>query len=101
MTLANIADIWLTEISRDGAHRRIAVEVNVRGRDIGSFASEAQKEIEKQVQLPAGYYITWGEQFENLQRATSRLLIVVPLSLFLIFILLFITFNSVKQAVLI
>ncbi len=103
--LSQLADISLTEgpaqISRDGAHRRIAVEVNVRGRDIGSFVSEAQKEIEKQVQLPAGYYMTWGGQFENLQRATSRLLIVVPLALFLIFVLLFITFNSVKQAVLI
>jgi cobalt-zinc-cadmium resistance protein CzcA len=103
--LSQLAEISLTEapaqISRDDARRRIAVELNVRGRDIGSFVSEAQKQIEKQVQLPAGYYTKWGGQFENLQRATGRLLIVVPLALFLIFILLFTTFGSVKQALLI
>jgi cobalt-zinc-cadmium resistance protein CzcA len=75
--------------------------MNVRGRDIKSFVDEAQKKIAGEVQLPAGYYLTWGGQFENLQRATERLMIVVPLALFLIFVLLFTTFNSVKQAVLI
>jgi cobalt-zinc-cadmium resistance protein CzcA len=103
--LSQLADISVTEapaqVSRDDARRRIAVELNVRGRDIGSFVSEAQKEIEKQVQLPAGYYTKWGGQFENLQRASARLLIVVPLALFLIFILLFTTFGSVKQALVI
>jgi len=103
--LSQLADVSLTEgpaqISRDDARRRIAVELNVRGRDIGSFVSEAQKAIEKQVQLPSGYYLKWGGQFENLQRATARLLIVVPLALFLIFILLFTTFGSIKQAVLV
>jgi heavy metal efflux system protein len=103
--LSELADISVTEapaqVSRDDTRRRIAVELNVRGRDIGSFVSEAQKEIEKQVQLPAGYYTKWGGQFENLQRASARLLVVVPLALFLIFILLFTTFGSVKQALLI
>ncbi|HKQ05622.1 MAG TPA: CusA/CzcA family heavy metal efflux RND transporter [Blastocatellia bacterium] len=103
--LSQLADVSLVEgpaqISREDTRRRLAVELNVRGRDIGSFVKEAQEEIEKQVTLPPGYYITWGGQFENLQRATARLLIVVPLALFLIFVLLFTTFNSVKQAVLI
>lgn len=103
--LSQMADIKIVEgpaqISREGTRRRIGVELNVRGRDIKSFVEEAKAGIEKQVQIPSGYYITWGGQFENLQRATSRLLIVVPLALFLIFMLLFTTFNSMKQAVLI
>lgn len=103
--LAQVADIALVEgpaqISREDTRRRIVVELNVRGRDIGSFVKEAQAAIEQQVKLPAGYYTTWGGQFENLQRASQRLLIVVPLALFLIFVLLFTTFNSVKQAILI
>lgn len=103
--LSQAADVALVEgpaqISREGARRRIVVELNVRGRDIAGFVREARKEIERQVPLPAGYYLTWGGQFENLQRATSRLTIVVPLALFLIFMLLFMTFHSVRQAVLI
>ncbi len=81
--------------------RRLFVKANVRGRDIGSFVKEAQAVIGKEVQIPAGYYLTYGGQFENLQRASARLLIVVPLALFLIFILLFSTFGSVRQAILI
>jgi cobalt-zinc-cadmium resistance protein CzcA len=77
------------------------VELNVRGRDIGSFVKEAQSTIEKQVTLPPGYYMTWGGQFENLKRAAERLLIVVPLAMFLIFVLLFTTFGSAKQALLV
>lgn len=103
--LAQVAEVALVEgpaqISREDTRRRIVVELNVRGRDIGSFVREAQAAIERQVKLPAGYYLTWGGQFENLQRASRRLLIVVPLALFLIFVLLFTTFNSVKQAALI
>ena len=103
--LSQVADIALLEgpaqISREDTRRRISVELNVRGRDIGSFGEEAQAAIENQVKLPAGYYTTWGGQFENLQRASARLLIVVPLALFLIFVLLFTTFGSVKQALLI
>ena len=103
--LSQIADLSVVEgpsqISRDDTRRRIAVECNVRGRDIGSFVADAQSRIDKEVHLPAGYYTKWGGQFENLQRASARLLIVVPLALFLIFVLLFSTFGSVKQAILI
>lgn len=103
--LGQIADIKLVEgaaqISREDTRRRIGVELNVRGRDIGSFVTEAQSRIEKEVQLPPGYYLKWGGTFENLQRASERLLIVVPIALFLIFVLLFTTFHSAKQAALI
>lgn len=103
--LSQVADLTLVEgpaqISREDTRRRIVVELNVRGRDIGSFVKEAQEKINQDIKLPAGYYITWGGQFENLQRASERLLIVVPLALFLIFVLLFTTFNSIKQALLI
>lgn len=103
--LSQLADVKLIEgpaqISREDTRRRIGVELNVRGRDIKSFVDEARGAIEKRVQLPPGYYLTWGGQFENLQRATSRLMIVVPLALFLIFMLLFTTFNSMRQAILI
>jgi cobalt-zinc-cadmium resistance protein CzcA len=103
--LAQLADIKLVEgpaqISREDTRRRIGVELNVRGRDIGSFVKDAQAAIAEQVKLQPGYYLTWGGTFENLQRASKRLLIVVPLALFLIFVLLFSTFNSVGQALLI
>ena len=103
--LAQLASIALVEgpaqISREDTRRRIAVELNVRGRDIGSFVKDAQAAIDRDLKLPPGYYLTWGGQFENLQRATGRLLIVVPLALFLIFVLLFTTFGSAKQAVLV
>ncbi|MBC7910753.1 MAG: efflux RND transporter permease subunit, partial [Pyrinomonadaceae bacterium] len=103
--LSQLADIALVEgaaqISREDTRRRISVELNVRGRDIGSFVKEAQEQIEKQVKLPPGYYLKGGGTFENLQRASARLMIVVPLALFLIFVLLFTTFGSIKQALLI
>jgi heavy metal efflux system protein len=103
--LAQLADVRLVEgaaqISREDTRRRIGVELNVRGRDIGSFVREAQSAIAREVQLPPGYYLTWGGTFENLERASARLLLVVPLALFLIFVLLFTTFGSVRQALLI
>jgi len=103
--LSQLADVSIVEgpaqISREDTRRRIVVELNVRGRDIASFVKDAQAAIEERVELPSGYYIRWGGQFENLQRASARLLIVVPLALFLIFVLLFTTFGSIKQAVLI
>ena len=89
------------QISREDTRRRIGVEVNVRGRDIGSFVNEAQAVLERDVKLPPGYYITWGGTFENLERASSRLLIVVPLALFLIFVMLYTTFGSIRHALLI
>jgi heavy metal efflux system protein len=103
--LAQVADIQLVEgaaqISREDTRRRIGVELNVRGRDIASFVAEAQTRIESGVQLPPGYYLKWGGTFENLERASARLLIVVPIALFLIFVLLYTTFGSIKQALLI
>jgi cobalt-zinc-cadmium resistance protein CzcA len=103
--LAQLADIKLVEgpaqISREGARRRIGVELNVRGRDIGSFVKDAQAAIDQQVKLPPGYYLTWGGTFENLRRASARLFIVVPLALILIFVLLGAAFGSVRQALLI
>ena len=103
--LSQIADVSLIEgaaqITREDTRRRISVELNVRGRDIGSFVAEAQAKIAKDVQLPPGYYLKWGGTFENLQSASERLLIVVPIALFLIFILLYTTFNSIKQAAMI
>ena len=103
--LSQLADIIVedgpAQISRDNIHRRIAVETNVRGRDLGGFVADVQRAIGQNVKLPTGYYIEYGGQFENLQRATKRLLIVVPVALFLIFVLLFTTFNTVKPALLI
>jgi cobalt-zinc-cadmium resistance protein CzcA len=89
------------QISREMGKRRVVVQLNVRGRDLGTFVADAQKAIATKVDLPEGYYITWGGQFENLQQATSRLIIVVPIALALIFALLFATFGSLKQAILI
>lgn len=103
--LTSLAKISVAEgpaqISREDRRRRIVVELNVRGRDIGSFVKDAQAAIEKEIKLPEGYYITWGGQFENLQRATLMLAVVVPIALLLIFILLFMTFGSISQALLI
>ena len=89
------------QISREMGKRRVVVQANVRGTDIGTFVSAAQAAIRDTVKLKEGYYITWGGQFENLQRASNRLLLVVPLALALIFGLLFSTFGSFRQAVLI
>ena len=103
--LAQVADIALVEgaaqISREATRRRIVVSTNVRDRDIKSFVDEAKQKIESQVTLPPGYYLQWGGTFENLERATGRLLIVVPIALFLIFVMLFSTFGSAKQALII
>lgn len=103
--LSELATIELVEgpaqISREDTRRRIAIEMNVRGRDIGSFVADAQRALASQMTLPPGYYVTWGGQFENLQRASARLLIVVPVALFLIFVLLFSAFGSVRDAVIV
>jgi cobalt-zinc-cadmium resistance protein CzcA len=90
------------EISHVNGSRLIIVEGNVRGRDIGSFVNDARAVFDsKKVALPTGYRVEFGGQFENLERARARLFIVVPLSLFLIFLLLFTTFGSVRQAALV
>jgi cobalt-zinc-cadmium resistance protein CzcA len=89
------------QISRDMSQRRIVVLCNVTGRDIGGFVKEARGKIDAAVKLPPGYTMTWGGQFENQQRAMKRFAIVVPITIAGIFLLLFGSFGSVKQAVLI
>lgn len=88
-------------VTHENAEKRLVVQTNVRGRDVGSFVAEAQRRLVAQVAIPAGYYITWGGQFENQQRATARLAIVVPLSLAIIFLLLMVTFGKVRWSLLI
>jgi cobalt-zinc-cadmium resistance protein CzcA len=88
-------------VSRENAMRRIVVQSNVRGRDLGSFAVEAQQRIGKQLQLPPGYTIDWGGQFENQQRAMQRMAIVIPGSILIITGLLYSTFSSLRLALLI
>ncbi len=89
------------QISREDGKRRIVVSANVRGRDIGSFVPEAEKLIQTEVKIPPGYWTSWGGTFEQLQSATQRLQIVVPLALFLVFVLLFVMFNNVKDGLLV
>jgi len=90
-------------VSREKARRRVVVQCNVRGRDLGGFVEEAKEVLEAKVapELPPGYTIEWGGQFESQQRAQRTLMIVVPLSIFLIFVLLVMSFGSVKPALLI
>ena len=88
-------------IQRDWGERRIIVQTNVRGRDIASFVEEAKSRITREVKLPTGYAIEWGGQFEHLERAERRLYIVVPLALVLILTLLYLTFHSVRDALMI
>ncbi len=91
----------IAQISRDEVRRRFLIQVNVRGRDLAGFVAEAQEAVRQQVQLPPGYHVAWGGQFKNLQEATGRLMIAVPLALFLIASLLYLTFNSGRLAMLI
>lgn len=89
------------QISRDNTSRRINVGVNVRGRDVESMVNEIQQKLDAQLELPPGYYITYGGSFENLQRAKQRLQVVVPIALTLIFILLYFALHSFSQSVMI
>jgi cobalt-zinc-cadmium resistance protein CzcA len=89
------------QVSRENGKRRIVVSANVRGRDIGSFVNEAEAAMATAVQLPAGYWSSWGGTFEQLQSATRRLQLVVPLALGLVFTLLFIMFGNVKDGLLV
>ena len=103
--LKQVATFKLSEgpnqISRENGKRRVVVQANVRNRDIGSFVMEAQEVINAQVKLPSGYWLEWGGQFENLQAASARLMIVVPACFFLIFMMLFTALGSAKQALLV
>lgn len=89
------------QISREEGRRRVVVQLNVRGTDLGSFVPIAQAAIREKVKLGEGYSVTWGGQYENLQRAKARLMVVVPIALGLIFVLLFSSFGSVRQSLLI
>ena len=105
LPLSEFASISLTKgpakISRDNTKRRIVVGVNVRGRDLESVVKDVQTIINKEVNLPTGYTIEYGGQFENLRTAKDRLMIAVPIALVLIFILLYFAFNSIKEALII
>lgn len=103
--LDQVASLELVEgpaqISRENGKRRLVVEMNVVERDIGGFVEEARRRISDEVKLPTGYFMTWGGQFEQQQRAMARLKLMVPLALVLIFILLFLNFRRVRPVLLI
>jgi cobalt-zinc-cadmium resistance protein CzcA len=104
LTLEQVARVRVRRgpelINREDGQRRIVVMSNVRDRDLGSFVAEVRSRIASQVNLPSGYYIEYGGQFENQDRATRRLMVIVPVAIALIFVL-YLTFASVKQAVLV
>jgi heavy metal efflux system protein len=103
--LSELAEINLApgpnQISREDGKRRIVVTANVRGRDLASFVADAQGRVAQEVKLPSGYWIGWGGQFEQLVSAAQRLTIVVPITLFLIFLLLFLSLGSMPDSVLV
>jgi len=103
--LGQVAQVLLEEgpavVSRESAQRRMTIQLNVRGRDLAGFVAEGQERVRAEANLPPGYFVTWGGQFENLQAATSRLALAVPLALLLIFLLLYTTFGSARPALII
>ncbi|MFZ3185643.1 MAG: CusA/CzcA family heavy metal efflux RND transporter [Pseudomonas sp.] len=105
ITLSQVASLDLllgpNQVSRENGKRLVVVSANVRGRDIGSFVQEASTRIEQQVKIPAGYWTAWGGQFEQLKSAAERLQIVVPVSLLLVLVLLFMMFNNLKDGALV
>lgn len=105
IALSQVASLDLVlgpnQISRENGKRLVIVSANVRGRDIGSFVEDAEAAILSQVKVPAGYWTTWGGQFEQLKEASERLRIVVPVALLLVFGLLFMMFNSLKDGLLV
>lgn len=100
--LGVVADIRLAEgpaqVSRENGKRRVVVQANVRGRDLGGFVAEAREAVAARVDIPAGYWVDWGGEFENLTAARNRLLVVVPAALLSILILLFMAFGSARDA---
>lgn len=105
VALRDVANLRLgdgpAQISRDGGKRRLVVGVNVQNRDLGGFVAEAQARIARSVPLPAGYYLAWGGQFENMERAIGTLSIIIPITVVAIFFLLFMLFDSVRYAALV
>ncbi len=100
--LSQLADITALEgpvqVSRESGERRVVVQANVRGRDLGSFVEEAKRKVEAGVRLPPGYHIEWGGQYEHLQTGRARLMVVVPITFALVFLLLFMTYGRVVDA---
>ncbi|MFT3831688.1 MAG: CusA/CzcA family heavy metal efflux RND transporter [Opitutaceae bacterium] len=105
ITLGQVADFVVTEqvntIAREFGQRRAAIMVNLRGRDVESFVREAQAKVHAAIQLPPGYAIEFGGQFKNLQEARARLAVIVPVALGVIFLLIFVAFGSLRQALLV
>ncbi len=105
VTLDDLARISLedgpAQISRESAKRRIVVGVNVKDRDLGSFVAELQRQVDRQIKLPEGYYLEWGGQFQNMERALGHLSIIIPITIGAIFFLLFLLFGSLRMASLI
>jgi cobalt-zinc-cadmium resistance protein CzcA len=105
LPLGSIADIQVRQgaarVGREAGGRVVAVKANLLGRDQGSFVAEAMEKVNAQVKLPPGYTMTWGGQFENQQRAVKRLKVIVPLSVLMIFVLLFWAFRSMRKALLV
>ncbi len=105
LQLGEVATIDLAaganQFSRENGKRRVVVTANVRDRDIGSFVAEAQQRISDEITIPAGYWVNWGGTFEQLQSATNRLKIVVPLALLIVFILLYAMFNNFKDGLIV
>ncbi|HSH88258.1 MAG TPA: CusA/CzcA family heavy metal efflux RND transporter [Methylophilus sp.] len=103
--LSEVAEVTIKQgasrVSREAGARIVSIKANITDRDQGSFVQEAMQKVKEQVKLPPGYSMTWGGQFENQQRAMKRLMVIVPLSVLLIFILLFWAFKSVKNALLV
>jgi len=105
LRLDQVADVRRTEgpstIQREWSRRRLVVQCNVRGRDVASFVDEARERIAAQVDFPEGYTVEWGGQFENMERANRRLLVIVPMALGLIFVLLYLSLGSIRDVLIV
>ncbi len=103
--LSDIAEVSIVEgpnqISREDGKRRVVVTSNVRNRDLGSFVAEAQVKIASEIKLPAGYWLKWGGQYENLLSAQAKLMIVIPLVLLAVFLLIYITLHSIRDSLIV
>ena len=103
--LRDVATVELTEapaeVTREQGKRKITLGINLSGRDAGSFVAEAKEAVRNKVSFPAGYTVDWGGQFENQQRSRERLMLIMPITLAIVFVLLYMTFNSISQAILV
>jgi cobalt-zinc-cadmium resistance protein CzcA len=103
LPLSSFADVHIdrgrTQINREQGGRFLALKCNIEGRDMGSFVDEAQSRVGREVKLPEGYFVTWGGEFENQRRAMKRLMVIVPISIAVIFLLLYLTFRAALPAV--